>query len=90
VSAPDIPGAGFGDFESTIAIKRATPSGGHVHLGVGKLTVGNSEEAAIAIEVAHPDAPNGVVTLFALRLPTFAVLLDCMMECFTIAKERGQ
>ena len=73
------------DFESVIAVEKATPHGGKIQFGVGALKFPDGrQEPSIAIQIIAPTAPapDHIVAQFALRMESFAVLLEGMMEVF--------
>ena len=79
------------DFESIVAVEKETAAGGMLKFGLGVLTFPDGrQEKAVAIEIRHPDAPNGLVTQFSMFLPTFEVLLEGMMEVFAYAQAQGE
>lgn len=74
------------DFESAIAAERGTPSGGSIKFGVGWLVWADGRQhPAVAVQVN--DEAAAIVTQFALRMESFAVLLETMMDVFHRASE---
>lgn len=79
---------GLPDFNSIVAVEKETAAGGTLKFGVGALTFPDGgREQAVAIEIRHPDAPGGLVTQFAMLMPTFEVLLESMMDVFAHASD---
>lgn len=73
--------SGGADFESVVAVQRDTPSGGSIKFGVGRLIWDDGRQhPAVAVQVN--DQSGGVVTQFSLRMESFAVLLECMIDVF--------
>jgi len=78
------------DFASVVAVEKETAAGGTLKFGLGALTFPDGhQEKAVAIEIRHPDAPDGLVTQFSMFLPTFEALLEGMMEVFAYAQAQG-